>query len=236
MNPLTPRPSRFSALAPFFRVSRARSAFAPQGLLALAVLSGSVMMAQHPRDPFTPWTPIFNGKDLSGWVKVGNEKWVVEDGVIRGQGLTDKYGYLRTEKKYSDFHLSIKFKCEKDGNSGVYFRTDFEPNLVKLSQGLQVEIDRKIGYHTGGIHGVGRGWVAWPAAEHETVIRPFDWNELVIKIVANRYWVRLNGVVVMDYTDPAPLSLDGYISLQLHSGGSGDMKFKDIYIRDFSKR
>ena len=64
---------------------------------------------------------LFNGKDLTGWVKIGNEKWEVEDGVIHGQGITKEYGYLQTEKKYVDFDLSLRFKCEADGNSGVFF-------------------------------------------------------------------------------------------------------------------
>jgi len=42
--------------------------------------------------------------------------------------------------------------------------------------------------------------------------------------------------VVLDFTDPTPKSFDGYISLQLHSGGLGNMRFKDISIRDLSKR
>lgn len=213
-----------------------RSGLLPGCLLGFGVLSASVLLAQQPRDPFTRWVSLFNGKDLTGWVKVGSEKWVVENGVIHGQGITDKYGYLRTEKKYSDFHIALKFKCEDDGNSGLYFRCDFEPDSVKLTQGLQVEIDRRLGYHSGGIHGVGRGWVAWPAAENEAVIRPYDWNELLVKVEANRYVVRMNGVIVMDFTDPAPKSLDGYIALQLHSGGLGNMKFKEIFIRDLSNR
>jgi len=227
-------------LFPILRMARlglsGRTGAFSRCLLTGAILSASVVLAQRPKDVFTRWESLFNGKDLTGWVKVGQEKWVVEDGVIHGQGVTTQYGYLRTEKTYSDFHLSLKFKCEDDGNSGVYFRCDFEPNSVKMSKGLQVEIDRKLGYHSGGIHGVGRGWVAWPAAENETVLRPYDWNELLVKIEANRYVVRMNGVLVMDFTDPAPLSLDGYISLQLHSGGIGNMKFKDILIRDLSKR
>jgi len=40
----------------------------------------------------------------------------------------------------------------------------------------------------------------------------------------------------VDFTDPAPRSFDGYIALQLHSGGEGNMKFKDIFLRDLSKR
>ena len=49
------------------------------------------------------WVQLFNGKDLTGWVEVGKEKWTVEDGVIHGQGISKAYGYLRTEKKYKDF-------------------------------------------------------------------------------------------------------------------------------------
>jgi len=41
---------------------------------------------------------------------------------------------------------------------------------------------------------------------------------------------------VVDFTDPTPKSFDGYISLQLHSGGQGNMRFKDLFVRDLSKR
>ena len=34
--------------------------------------------------PGEQWVRLFNGKHLTGWVKVGNEKWEVEDGAIHG--------------------------------------------------------------------------------------------------------------------------------------------------------
>jgi hypothetical protein len=46
----------------------------------------------------------------------------------------------------------------------------------------------------------------------------------------------LNGVTVIDFTDPTPKSFDGFIALQLHSGGEGNMRFKDIFVRDMSVR
>ena len=55
-------------------------------------------------------------------------------------------------------------------------------------------------------------------------------------VVGNHYITRLNGVQMVDYTDPKPESDDGPIALQLHAGGAGNMKFKDIAIRDLSKR
>lgn len=183
----------------------------------------------------TPWVSLFNGKDLSGWVKVGKEKWEVDAGTIHGQGISGGYGYLRTEKKFKDFELAVRFRCDADINSGVFFHTDFKPGTADVSQGLQFEIDTRLNKHTGGIYGDDRQWIVWPAPENETVVRQNDWNEFILKVAANRYIARLNGVQVIDFTDPTPKSFDGYIALQLHSGENGSMSFKEIYIRDLTK-
>ncbi len=209
-----------------------------RNLRCLIALGAAVAAAQsgRPRLPGEDWVSLFNGKDLTGWVKVGQEKWEVENGTIHGQGVTKEYGYLRTEKMYKDFHLFLRFKCEAAGNSGVFFRTDFKPGTAIVTQGLQFEIDKTIGRHTGGVYGDGRGWIVWPAPELETVIKPDDWNDFLLKVEGNRYISYLNGVLMVDFTDPNPKSFDGYIALQLHSGGEGNMRFKDIYIRDLSRR
>jgi hypothetical protein len=180
------------------------------------------------------WEPLFNGKDLTGWVPVGDEKWTVENGGIHGEGITEKGGYLRTEQKFKDFNLSLRFKAEGDGNSGVFFRTAFDG--PKMTQGLQFEIDRKPNYRTCGIYGDGRRFIVWPNAEHEMVLHPDDWNHFLLRVVRNRYTCSLNGVLLVDFTDPTPKSFDGHIALQLHSGSGGNMWFKDIYIQDRTQR
>jgi hypothetical protein len=202
---------------------------------AIALLFTTSAFAQGSRDLAPEWESLFNGQDLSGWTKVGNEKWVVEDGAIYGEGITEEYGYLATEKTYQDFHLSLRFKCEASGNSGVYLHTAFEPGTATVTEGRQIEIDRTIGHHTGGIYGDGKGWIAWPAPELETVIRPNDWNDMLIQVEGNRYVVHLNGVQMLDFTYPSPGATEGVIALQLHSGGEGRMRFKDIWVRDLSR-
>jgi hypothetical protein len=184
----------------------------------------------------TPWVSLFNGKDLTGWVNVGHEKWEVMDGAVHGQGISGGYGYLRTEKKYKDFEMAVRFRCDADINSGVFFHVDFKPGTADVSQGLQFEIDTRLNHHTGGIYGDGRQWIVWPAPDLETIVKQNDWNDLVMKVQANRYIGRLNGVVVVDFTDPTPKSFDGYIALQLHSGEKGGMSFKDMFIRDLTGR
>jgi len=205
-------------------------------LLSMALMA-TLAAAQnaHTKLPNEQWVKLFNGHDLSGWSEVGHEKWTVEDGTIHGQAITKEYGYLKTNKNYKDFEMSLRFKCEGDGNSGVFFHTEFKPGTADVSQGLQFETDQLVG-HTGGIYGDGRQWIVWPAPEFEGLIRHNDWNDYLLKVVANRYIARLNGVVIVDFTDPTPKSWDGSIALQLHSGGGGNMRFKDIYLRDRSIR
>ena len=67
--------------------------------------------------------PLFNGKDLTGWEKVGNAKWTVEDGVLVGQqGENGGVGELLTAKSYKDFVLFVDYKVAWPANSGVWFR------------------------------------------------------------------------------------------------------------------
>lgn len=204
-------------------------------ITAVILLCATAGFAQDSKKETPKWKSLFNGKDLSGWKKIGNEKWIVEDGAIYGEGVTEEYGYLATEKTYQDFELALKFKCEASGNSGVYIHTTFEPGTPKVIKGRQVEIDRAIGHHTGGLYGDGKGWIVWPAPELETVIKPDDWNDLQISVVGKRYIIHLNGKQMIDFTYPSPGATKGVIALQLHSGGEGRMRFKDLRIRDLSE-
>jgi hypothetical protein len=209
----------------------------------LLVASTTLCLAQQPktrpRPPASDWVSLFNGKDLTNWKPVGHERWTVEDGVIHGQGVSKEYGYLATEKTYKDFHLSLRFKCDAAGNSGVFFHSSFKPNSVDIL-GVQAEIDPVIGHHTAGLYGDfvdgTAGWMVWPAPENETVIRPYEWNEMLIRVEGNRIRVRLNSVDMVDFTNPRPAFTEGVIALQLHSGGEGNMRFKDLLIRDLSAR
>ena len=182
------------------------------------------------------WVPLFDGKDLSGWKNNGSEKWVVEDGAILGESTVGKYGYLTTERTYRDFNLRLRFKCETDGNSGVFTRsriTGESPKTGPDIEGMQVEVDPT--RHTGGLYeSGGRGWVALPTPEGERAIKPRDWNDLEILAQGNHFNTRLNGIQIVDFTDPAPRFTEGVIGLQLHTGGGVKIRFKDVYIQELA--
>ena len=120
------------------------------------------------------WVPLFDGKDLSGWRKNGEERWEAEDGTIVGESTVGHYGYLTTEKTYRDFDLRLRFRPEAAGNSGVFFHsriTGTDPTHGPDIEGMQVEVDPNPGKHTGGLYeSGGRGWVAQPTVEGEQAL------------------------------------------------------------------
>ena len=182
------------------------------------------------------WVPLFNGKDLAGWKKNGEEKWVVEQGAILCESTANKYGYLTTEKTYRDFDLRLKFKGEAAGNSGVFLHariTGIDPQHGPDIEGMQVEVDPNVGKHTGGLYeSGGRRWVMMPTAEGEQALKAGEWNDLEVSVRGNHVVTQLNGVKVADYTDTSPRFTDGVIGLQIHTGGGVRMRWKEIYIKE----
>ena len=85
--------------------------------------------------------PLFNGRDLDGWVQVEGGEWTVEDGTLvgrRGVHWTTNPettgSWLRTEKTWKDFRLELQYTVNTKGNSGVFFRAaaDKKPRLHRL--------------------------------------------------------------------------------------------------------
>jgi len=184
----------------------------------------------------TGWTALFNGKDLSGWKNNGDEKWVVDNGTILCESTANKYGYLTTDKTYTNFVLRLKFKGEAEGNSGVFVHTritGIDPQHGPDIEGMQVEVDPNQGKHTGGLYeSGGRGWVAMPTAEGENALKAGEWNDLEVSVQGPHITTNLNGMKIVDYTDPTPNFPDGVIALQIHTGGGVKMRWKEVEIKE----
>ena len=199
---------------------------------------------------------LFNGKDFSGWRKTGGDaSYEIQDDAIRGFGKNiNKNTFLRTEKEYGDFIFAFQFKfLDKSGNSGCMFRalhkkaTEKEPD--GRVTGYQCEHDNtKVPQRswTAGIYDEARrGWLypakdlssAKKAAFSEQGERLFkwdDWNTIVIKCKGNRLQTWLNGRQRADFedTDEEHTTLKGFLALQVHGGKSGDILWKNLYLKE----
>ncbi|MCH5683333.1 DUF1080 domain-containing protein [Niabella sp. W65] len=139
------------------------------------------------------------------------------------------YGYLSTDKKYKNFELTLKFKQEANGNSGVFFRSSIEG--VKIS-GWQVEV-APLNMHTGGIYeSYGRGWMMQPKAEDEKWLKQGKWNTMKIRVLNDQVTTWLNGHQMIDLADSKIGAANGFIALQIHDGGGIKVRWKDIVLKE----
>ncbi|HSI78622.1 MAG TPA: DUF1080 domain-containing protein [Lunatimonas sp.] len=172
---------------------------------------------------------LFNGKDLTGWTVYGTEKWYVEDGILVSESGPDaEYGYLGTTENYKDFELTGEFKQDRDGNSGIFFRSNFEGTKVS---GWQVEVAPP-GNDTGGIYeSYGRGWLVKPDPEKDKNLKFGDWNTIKVKVQGDRVITWLNGVEMVDFSDEKIGEGEGQIALQIHSGGGLKISWKNLVLK-----
>lgn len=171
---------------------------------------------------------LFNGKDLTGWVNYGREKWYVEDGLlICESGMYKEYGYLGTTEKFKDFDLTLDFKQEANGNSGVFFRCSVDGTKVS---GWQAEVAPK-GNYTGGIYeSYGRGWLIKPIPSLDDVLKETDWNTMRIRCVGDEVTTYLNGIQMITLKDEKIGQAEGQIALQIHDGGGIKVRWRNIRV------
>lgn len=180
------------------------------------------------------FTPIFNGKDLTGWE--GDAKlWLVEDGVLIGRSPGIKYNdFLATEKAYGDFVLRFQVKLVGNkGNSGVQFRSKRVPPPSHEVSGYQADI--------------APGWwgklydearrnrvLAGPKDDDlKKALKPGDWNDYEVEAIGPRIKLSINGVLLVDYTEPDDkIAREGIIATQIHSGGPMEVQFRNIRTKE----
>lgn len=176
------------------------------------------------------WISVFNGKDLTGWKIHGTEKWYVEDGELICESGPDKaYGYLATEKNYTDFEFKIDFLQEANGNSGVFFRSSIEGTKIS---GWQVEVAPP-DHDTGGIYeSYGRGWLVQIPDEKEDILKMGEWNTIKMRVVDDKVTTWLNGVKMVELEDEKIGKATGSIALQIHAGGGIKIRWKNAFVKE----
>ena len=175
---------------------------------------------------FSQSVSLFNGIDLSGWTIHGTEKWYVENGdLVCENGPDNEYGYLSTDKYYNDFILTLEYKQESNGNSGVFFRSTLEGIIIN---GWQVEISPP-GHDTGGIYeSYGRGWLIKPDPIKDKSLKYGDWNSMKIMVKGDNVKTWLNGVEMIHIKDQKIGKGKGSIALQIHAGDDVKVRWRNI--------
>ncbi|MCR9201909.1 MAG: DUF1080 domain-containing protein [Planctomycetaceae bacterium] len=194
----------------------------------LLLCSGVIAQADEKDD----LRPLFNGRDLSGWVLVNTppQTWRFEDGLLVCSGRP--IGEIRTEKMYQNFVLELEWRhMVPRGNAGVFvWADDITAAGQPFHRGVEVQVlensyGNTRGYTTHGdifpIHGAkmtpvnGRGGSRAFPTENRSRPSP-QWNHYRIECRDGNISLAVNGKVVTRGTECSPRK--GYICLESEGG------------------
>jgi hypothetical protein len=184
---------------------------------ALGVACGSPLSAD-------PLARLLEQDNFTGWkVPEQNLWWTVEEGVLSGKSDPEQKGSdLWTTKKYGDFVLQLEFRMgEGIVDSGVFVRNGKEQIQIGESGSLKRDL-------TCSPYIAGKGYPV-EAKGIDELLKPRDWNAMVVTAIGNHYSVWLNGRHVMSY-ESETAAKQGPIGLQIHPDRDMAIDFRNIRI------
>ncbi|HTI69797.1 MAG TPA: DUF1080 domain-containing protein [Candidatus Limnocylindria bacterium] len=179
---------------------------------------------------------LFDGKSFAGWDGDTNKIWHIDQGEIvggDGKSKVPQNEFLATIASYTNFVIRLKFKLtgsEGFVNSGVQFRSQRVPNNSEMN-GYQADI--------------GEGWYGCiydESRRNKVMARPTDdavkkavkvgeWNDYEVRAEGRHMVTKMNGVVLVDYTEAdESIPQFGRFGLQIHGGGVTEVRFKSIML------
>jgi len=187
--------------------------------------------------------PLFNGKDLAGWVNVNlrPDTFSVRDGVIYCTGKPA--GVMRTDRHYENFVLELEWRHLKPkGNAGLFIWSDAKPvSHPRFTRSIEVQIldGRETNSYTShgdvfAIHGAKMtpdrphpgGWMRCLPSEKRCKPSP-EWNHYQVTCNDGTIQLAVNGKVVSGGSKITPRK--GYICLE--SEGA-PIEFRNIRIKE----
>lgn len=153
------------------------------------------------------WVLLFDGKTTDGWRGYNSDNfpergWVVEDGTLTF--LADSGGGdIITEKKYGNYILSLEWKVEKGGNSGIFYAAMEQPTQpihwsAPEMQVLDNENHPDANRGKNGNHKAGSLYDLIPA-DPQTAKPYGEWNRVKIVVDGAKVEHWMNGEKVVEY-------------------------------------
>lgn len=165
-----------------------------------------------PAEQSDGWLLLFDGKTKNGWHVYNNKSdgsaWVVTDGTLhlnpreKTDGKNAGRGDIITAEEYENFHLSLEWKLDTGGNSGIIFYVKEEPkyeNTYNTGPEMQVldnerHADAKINKHRAA------DLYDLVSSSPETVKKAGEWNKAEIISDKGVLEFRLNDTKVLTTT------------------------------------
>lgn len=200
-------------------------------ILAIACQESTISNSE----PEAPWVALFDGKSLDNWKVSDNPESVrYEDGaiVVNGTRAHAFYNGDVQDHNFKNFEFKAQVMTTPGSNSGIYFHTEFQPEGWP-DKGYEVQVNNSQSdwRRTGSLYSI--------QDVKETYVKDNEWYTEYIKVVGKRVIIKINDIVVVDYTEPEEplrdegsqrLISSGTFALQAHDPNS-KVYYKDIMVR-----
>ena len=144
------------------------------------------------------FTPLFNGKDFTGWGAKGEEAhkgYVVKDGIITS---TPKCSILMTDQEYTDYVMKFEFKLTPGANNGFGIHYPGEGDPAYSGMEIQVLDNTAEKYATLKDYQYHGGLYTLVAPKRGHLKPVGEWNQETVTVKGPIIKVELNGVVIME--------------------------------------
>ena len=224
-------------------------------LLSLGLLTSA--RAEQASAPEEGFTPVFNGRDLSGWH--GDQTvWSVEEGITVGRTQEERPEgtFLIFDRPIDNFILRFDCRISAEGNSGLQFRSIELPDGAPWQlSGYQADIDGAAFYfgaiyrfeerRRGFISARGELSAILPGGESNTVenfadseqlkaaIKIGEWNSYEVIAIGPYIETRVNGVAAARAVDlDAEHPRGETLGFQCHAGTPMEVKIRNARIKE----
>ena len=145
---------------------------------------------------------MFNGKDLAGWrPSEHKDAWKVREGQLVADG--DRSHLFYTGREFKNFELEVEALAQTACNSGVYFHTAYQETGFPI-KGFEIQINDTAGGEgtyrerkkTGSLYGVRN--------VYKQLVDDNQWFKMHVLVRGKNVQVRLDNMLVVDYTEPTP--------------------------------
>jgi hypothetical protein len=202
--------------------------------VALITLGAFSDLASADHHEAGPWISLFDGKTLGDWKANENEDaFTVVDGSIVVNGPRGHLFYMGDKNDFRNFHLRIEAKTNATSNSGIYFHTKWlDEGWPTFGYESQVNVTHGDPVKSGSLYNTVK--IFADDIEKAGLSNDTWWVQEII-VRGKHVIVKLNGNVVIDYTEPddkegtVKLS-SGTFALQAHDPGS-TAYFRNIEVR-----
>lgn len=177
---------------------------------------------------------IFDGSTFDGWKRAAEhpDTWKIENGAFVAHGERCHLYYVGDAKPFKNFELKVDVMTEPGSNGGIYFHSRYqETGWPKYGFETQVNVSHSDWKKTGSLYDR-VNLASTPAQDNQW------WTQHIV-VQGNKVTIRIDGKIVVEYTEPPGAEAgrdftrkldEGTFALQAHDPKSV-VRYKNIRVK-----